>query len=385
MKAPGRFARAEAQLHEVAAAATGFDNFGREDYVPGLRVLLEAFDARIDRPEAAREFCWATLVGCLTGRLYAVKGWRDHPYALRQTIERPLIITGIPRSGTTALHKLLSADPQFQGLEMWLTNTPMVRPPRAAWSDNPDYQKTVTALANLYAAVPQMRAMHQMVASEVDECLEVLKQSFISNRFGSAFDVGGYDRWWMTQSEKTAYRYYADVLRLIGTGDPTKRWLLKNPGHVWDPDALLGEFPDACIVQTHRDPAEAIPSLCSTIATARTLGEGWQTDPVALGRRELTMWSEAMQRTAKVRGRSPQNFHDVHQRDLHADPLSTVRRIYQRFGMTLDSGTEVRMKARVEADPERSHGAHAYSLEQFGLTRAAVRDSFRDYVLRFDL
>ena len=347
--------------------------------------MLAAFDESSNRPEPAREFCWGTLVGCLMGRLHAVQGWREHPECLQRPVMRPLIITGIPRTGTTALHKLLSEDPQFQGLEMWLTQYPMARPPRGTWETHPAYRTMVANLNAFYEAVPQMRAMHNMVADEVDECLEVLKHSFTSNRFGSTFHLPAYDKWWMDQDEKAAYKYYADVVRLIGAHAPDKRWLLKNPGHVWKLEALLDVFPDACIVQTHRDPAKAIPSVCSTMAAARPLGDGVSTEPHLLGRRESTLWSEAMRRTAVVRKRSPSHFFDVDHRDFHADPLGTVRLIYNRFGLTLAPVTEVRMQARIEANPEASHGAHHYTLEHYGLTRESVHDMFHDYIELYDL
>lgn len=386
MPAPTRFASAEAQLHETAIAATGLDDFGDKDYLTGLGVMLASFDENTNRPEPAREYCWGTLVGALVGRLHAHKGWREQPECLQRAIKGPLIITGIPRTGTTVLHKLLSMDPQFQGLEMWLTSFPMARPPRATWDANPLYQATVAGLEGFYAMAPHFRAIHNMVADEVDECLEVLKQSFVSNRYGSTFRLPAYDAWWLAQDERPAYRYYADVLRLVGANDSDKRWLLKNPGHVWSLDALLEQFPDACVVQTHRDPAKAIPSVCSTLETTRTLEAGVAPDPRELGQRESALWSEAMRRSMAVRDRHPTNrFFDVDHRAFHADPLGTVRRIYAHFGLDLSALAEARMKARIEANPESSHGAHNYTLEHFGLTRESLHGSFRDYIQRYDL
>jgi hypothetical protein len=385
MQIPKRFADTQSQLHEMAAQAAGFDDFGHQDYRGALDVLLESFDEKPDRPEAGRGFCWGTLLGCLVARLHVVKGWRERPDCLQRAVPRPLIITGIPRTGTTALHKLLSMDPQFQGLEMWLTNYPQPRPPRETWPGNVSYRAMEANLAAFYEAAPQMRAMHSMVAGEVDECLEVLKHSFVSNRFGASFDLPGYDRWWLKQDERPAYRYYADVIRLIGADAPHQRWLLKNPGHVWSLGALLEVFPDACVVHTHRDPAKAIPSVCSTEEAARPLGDGPGTDPQALGRREVALWSKAMHRTMEVRKTRSGHFFDVFHHEFHADPLGVVRRIYQRFGLELSPNTEVKMLARIRADPERSHGLHDYTAEHFGLSQEGLREAFREYIDCFDL
>jgi hypothetical protein len=385
MPAPTRFAGAEAQLHQAATEATGLSDFGADDYLPGLRVLLKALDVNQDRPASGREFIWGTMIGSLIGRLFAAKGWRERPECLQQAIVRPIIITGIPRTGTTALHKLMSVDPQFQGLEMWLTNFPMPRPPRDTWESNPYFQAVTANLKAFFEAVPEMRAMHDMVADEVDECLEVLKQGFTSNRFGSTFGLPEYDSWWLTQDERASYRHYANVLRLVGSNEPEKRWLLKNPGHVWNPEALLEVFPDACIIQTHRDPAKAIPSLCSILSSTRSLGDGGTPDPLAIGRRETHMWSEAMRRTALVRSRVPGQFYDVDHRNFHADPLGVIRNIYARFDLTLSAEAEQRMRARIAASPERSHGTHDYTAEHFGLTREGLHETFRDYINHYKL
>jgi hypothetical protein len=121
----------------------------------------------------------------LTARLYAEEGWKRHPECRALAIPKPLIITGVPRTGTTALHKLLSMDPQFQGLEHWLSEAPMVRPPRARWPQLKEYRASVAALESYFQLMPQMRTAHDIVADEVDECLEVLRQNFVTNRFAS--------------------------------------------------------------------------------------------------------------------------------------------------------------------------------------------------------
>ena len=125
-----KFRDAEAVLHEAAIKQTGLDDFGDSAYLDGLRVLLSALDTDLKLTGVYRERVFGSIVGVLIGRLYAAKGWREHPDCLQTAVRRPLIITGIPRTGTTALHKALSMDPQFQGLELWLAQTPMVRPPR---------------------------------------------------------------------------------------------------------------------------------------------------------------------------------------------------------------------------------------------------------------
>ena len=165
------FAAMEDELHSMAVDAAKLSDFGGWDYLPGLRSLLAAFDSDPKLTELGRQFALGNIVGTLTARLQAEKGWRERPDCRAIPIRRPLVITGIPRTGTTALHKLLSMDPQFQGLEHWLTETPMIRPARETWPANTAYQASVAGLEMYFKIMPDMRKAHDMVAGEVEECL----------------------------------------------------------------------------------------------------------------------------------------------------------------------------------------------------------------------
>ncbi|APA89622.1 sulfotransferase (plasmid) [Paraburkholderia sprentiae WSM5005] len=383
-----RFRGAEDELHASASAATGLSDFGPSaEYGTGLTQLLHALDE--DGPRFApggREFAWNAIVGALVSRLTLVEGLRKHADVLSRTPRRPLVITGIPRTGTTALHKLLSVDPQFQGLEKWLTVFPQPRPARDTWTSHPQYQATAAGLDAFFRSAPEMRAAHNIVADEVDECLEILKQGFCSNLWGSSLRVPQYDRWWRQQSELPAYRYLAQAISLIGARDPEKTWLLKNPGHLMQLPALFEVFPDACVVQTHRDPVEALPSLASVLAMARRICESEQVDRHEIGRRELDNWARASEAAMAARACLPnKQFLDIRQTDLHADPIGTMRRIYGHFGFTLTAETEEAMRRRVKYSPERAYGAHQYAQDEFGLAPAAIRERFSRYITTYGL
>ena len=385
MSAPARFTGTETLLHEFASAATGLDDFGNDDYREGLEVVLHAFDTDLRPTRMGKEFAWGALIGVLIARLRTQAGWRARPECLSQPIRRPLVITGVPRTGTTALHKLMAMDPQFQGLEHWLTNTPTPRPPRAQWAADADYQRSVANLEAFFAAAPEMRAGHDIVADEVDECLNVLRQSFVSNWFVGTFGVPSYDAWFQQKDERASYRRYADVLRLIGADEADKPWLLKNPGHLAQLGALLEVFPDACVVQTHRDPVKAIPSLCSVLAMARRVVEGDAVDLSTVGARESAYWRKAVAHADEVREQAPGQFFDVDHRRFHADPLGVVKEIYGFFGLTLSSETEARMNTWIANSPTTRHGEHKYTLAQFGLDPNRIRSEFASYTDRLGI
>ena len=380
------FSAMEPQLHAAATQMTGgLDDFGPRGYLPGLRQLLAAIDAELQCTDIGRQFAVGTIVGTLAARLHTEHGWKQRPDYRAVEIRKPIVITGVPRTGTTALHKLLSMDPQFQGLERWLTEAPQPRPPRATWASNPSFKATVANLEAFFAAMPEMRKAHDMVADEVDECLEVTRQDFVSNRFGSSMHVPSYDRWWQRQSELPSYRRYVDVLRLVGANDPGKRWLLKNPGHVAEIDCLFQVLPDACVIQTHRDPVKAIPSLCSTLAMARRMFEGDATRPGIIGPREIEYWAQAMSKTARARALRPDQFHDVDHRDFHRNPMKVVRGIYDRFDLTLSDTVASRMERWIADSPTSRHGEHRYDVADYGITAEQIRERFADYIERHAL
>ncbi|MFO1466059.1 MAG: sulfotransferase [Steroidobacteraceae bacterium] len=371
-------------LEQASQASGGLTDFGT-GYEPGLMLLVE--DIRRSVPVTGHNVRQLTgiLVAVLVSRLYSERGWKERPECLAQPIRAPLVVVGIPRSGTTALHQLLSMDTRFQGLEQWLINTPMPRPPRERWKQVPEFRAAVEKQNAFLEAVPAMRVTHEVNADEVDECLNLLAQSFVSHYFASAIGLPGYDRWVRTQDERESYRRYADNLRLIGSNSPAQRWLLKNPGTVAHVDALLEVFPDACIIQTHRDPVQCIPSVCGVIWPARSFFHGREIDPATVGSREQELWAWSVERGEQGRQRHPQRFIDVDFRAFRRAPMIEIARIYQRFGLALDAATEDRMRAWLAANPQHKHGRHEYTPEQYGLTAAEIRRHFAPYIERHGL
>lgn len=380
-----RFTDLSPALHDEARRRTGREDFGEAaEYRPGLETLLRAIDEdEVGFDEGGAGRVSEMIVGTLVARLYAEAGWRARPDCLGRPIRRPLVITGIPRTGTTALHRLLDLDPGFQGLPRWLSLHPMPRPPRADWSAIPEYRDDI-------GVAPELTAIHPMVAGEVDECIHLLKQNFCNNFWGASLPVPSYDRWWAARDETGSYARSYRLLQLIAADDSATPWLLKNPGHVGQLEALFETMPDAIVVQTHRDPFQAIASLASLMVKLHRRNAGGAVDPVAIGRRELRIWSDAVTRAMAVRDRRAQAgaatcFIDVRHEDFHADPIGVVRRIYARTNRELTPRVEAAMQARVSHDPERGQGAHSYDPAAFGLDRDEVDDMFRRYRARYGL
>lgn len=379
------FSQQVERLHQEAALQVGADDFGPQDYREGLGVLLAALDAGPGLTPLGQAASLDLIRDGLVGRLHSQAGWSGHPTWRQAVLDRPLFIMGLPRSGTTALHKLMSMDPQFQSVERWLLGNPMPRPPRDAWAAEPLYQASVTTLQRRSTAAPDAQKAHPIVAGEPDECLIPMSQSFISNWWGSTLDVRAYDDWFMLQDETASYERYANNLRLIGLTAPDRRWLLKNPSHIMGIDALMNVFPDAGLIHTVRHPAQTIPSLTSLLANIRGPLMDHAVDRADLGGRQLTWYGEAVRRVMAADRRDPGRILTVDFRDLVADPMRVVRSIYAWFDLELTAQTEERMVRWNGENRQGSHGAHIYSLSDASLGLEDIDKVFSAYIDQFDL
>jgi len=384
---PEFFSTALDELHGLVAREIGTTDFGGIDYLPGLRVLLQSMDYDPHFSERGRRYAWGTVVGVLKGRAQAIKSMSENPGFDRQAISSPIVITGVPRTGTTALHRLMAVDERFQGLQTWLLDSPMPRPPMARWADFSSFHKTAATLEARYAAAPHKRAAHHMAAEEVDECCLVLRQGFVSNLWNCGWSAATYDAWWQCQSEADAYRHYYRCMQLIGSNEPEKRWLLKNPGHIENLDLLFAVFPDAKVIQTHRDPAQAVPSLCALLMQLHSVMEEGRREQRAYNMlaRELAKWASAVSKAQAVAERHPGQVLDLIHGDFHRNPMQVLERIYGFIGMEMTETARAGMVQRIAEKPELQHGVHRYDVADFGMSKEEIRERFSDYVERFDL
>jgi hypothetical protein len=384
---PAKFATARDRVLEIVSDELGTDDFGPDDYLPGLTVLLQSMDYDPRFTEQGRRIAWGMVVGVLRSRALAIRSMKNNPGFDAQPILGPVVITGVPRTGTTALHRLMAVDPRFQGLQTWLLDAPMPRPPVETWAEHPEFRKSVALLEARYAAAPQKRAAHNVVAEEVHECCMVLRHSFVSNLWTCGWSAATYDAWWQDQTEVPAYDYYKRCVQLIGSNDPDKRWLLKNPGHIENLDLLFAVFPDAKVIRTHRDPAKAVPSLVSLLMQLHGTMEEGRTEErsTIMLRRETAKWASAVRKADAVRELHPGQVLDVIHADFHREPMAVLERIYEFIEMDIPDDTRTKFAERIEEKPELQFGAHRYDIADYGMTEDEVRDVFGDYLERFDL
>ena len=379
----GRTGRADVgsvdDLHESASRLVGLDDFGpdEENYREALAVILDSYQREAGLTPFGSKICRVYLRGALAARLLAEAAWKQFPQYADVPVERPIFVTGLPRTGTTALHRLLSADPSHQGLQMWLAEYPQPRPPRETWDANPVYQRLNAQFEQHHVEHPEFMGLHYMTAGEVEECWQVLRQSLHAVAYETLAHLPSYAQWLAIQDWTPTYRRYRKNLQMIGLNDVGKRWVLKNPSHLHALDALMATFPDALVVQCHR-PAETIMASMCSLAEAAT--EGWSHTFVGaqIGADALETWSRGLERFNAERAKhNPQQFVDVDYADFVADPLGTVDGIYRHFGLELSDEASTAMRQMHEESRKGPRAPkHTYSLADYGLTAEMVRERF---------
>ena len=353
---------------ESAVRTTGLSDFGGPQHEEGLRILVSDYRSRAGLTEVGSKRVRGALKGLLIARLMSQPAIESH----QQPIKRPIVVTGLPRSGTTLLQRLLTADPHHQGLEQWLADLPQPRPPRTTWGEDPIFSAMQSGYESFHAANPELAGLHYSDAATHEECWRLLQQAGTSCAFETLAHVPAYSEWLQSADWGPAYRRHRQLLRLIGSNEPEKRWVLKNPSHLMALDALLEVYPDALVVVTHRDPVTCVASMCS-LAAASTRGTSDVFVGDVIGRSQLDLLARQRARYAAVRAEHPHSFLDVQYDDLVRDPVGITRDVTMAAG----GDWSVESEAVVTAELERSRSgvrapSHRYDLADFDLTSAQV-------------
>ena len=366
----------------ASEAAGGLSDFGDPSHRPALEVLCRALDEEGRLSETGRYALRLKLVGQLTTRLRLEDDLRRHPEILQETVAPPLVIVGLPRTGTTKLHRLLSRDPRFWWMAFWESQFPLPFPGEAPGDPQPRIAEAHKLVDMMTTAVPKLMAIHPMAAEEADEEVMLMEHSMLS-AFDAYASIPSYSAWMSRQDPSPAYRFLARMLRHLQwqkrrRGLDARRWLLKAPHHLLRMHVLLEVFPGAQIIQTHRDPLRSVPSIASFIDTLWRIYSD-RSDPLGAGR----TWNDHMRRglehTLRVRERMAAAFLDVRFEDTVKNPMDVARRIYDFIGWDLGSDVQARMRAWLIADETRHTAAHDYCAQDFGLSDAQIERDFAEY------
>ncbi len=370
-------------LISAARHKTGLSDFGDESFMEGLSVLAMALDKEANLHAFGRFVARDRLVGFLSVRLKVQALIQQHPEILQQQIKAPLVIAGLQRTGTTMLHRLLAADPDNRAMMSWesIDPTPVdVKPGKT----DPRLKKAELAEKALKYMAPEFFAIHPVEATAPEEDILLLEYSFLSDVPESMYCVPSYGAWLKQQDMTPAYEYLKLLLKLLQWQNAGERWVLKTPAHLGQLGTLLQVFPDAKVIQTHRDPTKTTASFSSMV----THGTGVFTDTVDAHERAM-LWlnknANMLKHAQQVRIQHPDSVMDVYYADLIHDPMAEVERIYAFAGLELTDAARDAMEASRKANRKDRHGKHKYALEEFGLSVAIVDEKYAGYREAFNI
>lgn len=369
------------RLMHGAERSTGLSDWGSDDFLPPLARLVEALNEEAALTPVGRAVCTRSLQSALETRLLVQQELNRHPGILDQQIRRPLFIIGLPRTGSTLLQRLLCQDPAVHHLKAFETMFPT--PSRAGSSTDDRIRRAERRLRLYNWMVPDLASVHAIEATEPEECTLLLQNTFLNVSFGGMAQIPSYVGWVLQQDMASAYRYYETQLKLLQWRRPGDHWVLKSPIHLFALRPLMEIFPDANVIQTHREPARVLPSYCSLAQMRRSLASD-NVDPRLLGRNTLEVFAGAAAKAIETRREiGDERFFDVAYRDLLGDPFPVIRRIYERFSYELTPEAESAMRRWYAAHPQHKHGVHRYTPEQFGLTPERINERLSPVIERF--
>lgn len=370
----------------MAEAMTGLDDWGTDDQ---YRKFVRLCDLVVENPNVTpwgrvafrMFFAWKSI-----NHLRRVAYVRQHPEVRDVRIEAPLVILGWYRTGTTLLHNLLGADPAHRLPRTWEIAFPV---PFSEDSRRDEALRRAACSFFLNAnrfVVPDQAAAHYITPDGPEECFFLWENAGISTTHFNTFGATEYAYELMRMNAAELYEDHKLQLQILSLqGQAGRTWVLKCPFHLWTIDALVEAYPDARLVWTHREARKSLPSNCS-LSAMTTSKFVHHLDLAQHGRFWSDLYKTGVDRGLASRARIPASrFADVRTNDLAAQPVETVKGIYDRFGMPWTNDLEERYRAVAAAHPKDAHGKHRYDLATFGLDEQEIDQRFADYETRFGL
>ncbi|TGD84298.1 sulfotransferase [Mycolicibacterium sp. CH28] len=375
------------KLVEQACDLAGSDDFGDDDgWRDNLDRLVDDLVTEADLSPLGAEIAAADVVVPLRNRLQ-ITGWRkEHPEVADERIERPIVIMGQPRTGTTILYDLLSRDPDLRAPLTWEVDRPFPAPSPESYDTDPRIDEIQAQLEMIEQLMPGFMKWHPMGARLGQECVRMTAGTFCSMIYSTQYRLPNYAHWLMHEADHSAaYRYHRTYLQHLQSGVPGQ-WLLKTPAHLWQLDKLVAEYPDAILVQTHRDPLTVISSISALMAHLQKLASDGASVRRTAGQcsAEMLLGLERGMKMIDDGVIAEDRIINVRFADFMRDPFATIRTVYERLGRDLTPVAEQRMREHLSANPGDGGGSR-YSWADTGLDAAELREKVRPYQERYQV
>lgn len=370
------------RLMKRARQSTNLNDFGPDDFREGLTRLCESLEAEAELTPFGRLLAQTDILLALENRLKLIHAFKVNRELSGAPVKRPLFILGLPQSGTALLHELMAQDPDNRVPMTWETKYPFPPPRTETYRSDPRISKVARELKHVDRLMPEFKKIYPMAADRPQECVSITAMNFMSMSFGISYRIPSYQRWLQHEAQfRGAYNLHYQFLQFLQWRHKGERWVLNSPGHLWSLDTLIARYPDAMIVQVHRDPVKVICSLSSLTYTLRSMVTD-KANMHDIAAAQSTLIETGLNRNAALRksGKLPNaQLFDFNYEELMTDPIALVKRIYHYFDLPFSDDAEANMQRHLQQNPDDKHGKHRYHFMTTGLRLDEERRRYRDY------
>ncbi|MBT3593419.1 MAG: sulfotransferase [Hellea sp.] len=373
-------------LIKKAEQATGLSDFGDEWFFPNIDVFIESLNSQARLSSEGYYGAEQMIIGALVNRLRHKNLIKMNPQILDETVDVKAVLTGLPRTGSTMLHRMLASAPELTSVKWFEAQnyTPLENEDYNDPTPRKDIAKDI--LNFMLKKIPELMSIHPMDIDQADEEVIILGQLFSSSMLESTYFVPDYANWLTNQNPGKSYSDLIEILQSLQWQDPSRKnksWILKTPGHLMSLGAVVKYFPGAKIIMTHRDPVSTVPSYCSMESTLYKMNTDIISD-FEIGNYWLDRLSEWLNNFIEVRNSIPDDrFIDINYLDLVEAPEKIGTQVLKSIHINDDILTKEMMENWIKANKRENRQKHNYKLSDYGLTRESISNKFKDYIEKY--
>ncbi len=378
-----------AGIIKEAQRKTGLSDTGPAGFEEGLERLTWSINHEAHLTQIGRIAAKGSLVNAMVSRLQIVDHIKKNPAIRDEKIEQPIFILGLPRTGTTILHAVVAEDPDSRAPLMWEMSAPYPPPTPDRAAHEATIVEQEKQAAQLDQLSPGFKAIHESNPRLAEECITMMASAFFQEQYSTVNHLPSYREWYMDADAAPCYEWHKLFLQYLQASFGVKRWVLKSPMHLPFLSTIVKMYPDACIIQTHRDPIKVLGSVSSLICTLRS-GFSDTIDAHVIGREETDFFAKVLKRGMEQRQQinNPQQFYDFQFDDIIQRPIDAIADMYNYFNLPLSEAARTQMQHYMDNRPRTKHGKHNYTLATFGLDAekdGALFSDYRDQYVRSSL
>lgn len=368
------------RLHDIAKKATGLSDFGDTDYHEPLNLLIKDILNQKHFHAFGYVIAKGMLVEALKNRLYLEEAFKRNPHIEQEKINDAIWILGLPRTGSTLLHHLLSLDDNNRTLKRWEAScsSPILQDKEEDIKKRKEKAQATDKV--LHALVPDLLKKHSMRWDLPDECVMLFKDTFKSQLFGFSLGLPTYGEWLLEQDLAPEYQYYVKQLKVLQSVDKRDRWVFKAPFHSLNVAAIESTFSEPKFINLHRNPNSVLPSVASLSESLQGLCLNY-IDRKFIGKRALNDCKMAIDNVSEARNAiANDRMIDINFSDFIKDPAGTIEGIYKKWNIPFTEEFRQKINQFMEENPKNKHGEHKYAREEYGLTDSQIDEKFGNYI-----